>query len=127
MPDARTLLKSTKGKIAMSTKPLSAEADPSDVTKEQLIRDFKVVVADAEALLKATAGQGGEAMSEARARVGESLAAAKAKLTEAEAALVARTKAAAKATDEYVHGHPWQAIGIAASVGLVIGLLIGRR
>jgi hypothetical protein len=56
--EARTLLKSTKGKIAMSTKPLSVEADPSDVTKEQLIRDFKVVVADAEALLKATAGQG---------------------------------------------------------------------
>ncbi|MDQ1316092.1 MAG: hypothetical protein QG662_2201, partial [Pseudomonadota bacterium] len=39
----------------------------------------------------------------------------------------ARTKAAAKATDEYVHVHPWQAIGVAASVGVVIGLLIGRR
>jgi len=111
----------------MSTKNLSAEEDPSEVTKEQLVRDFKVVVADAEALLKATAGQGGEAMSEVRAKVGESLAAAKAKLTDAEAALVARTKAAAKATDEYVHGHPWQAIGIAASIGVVIGMLIGRR
>ena len=109
----------------MSTK--SAGTDPSEVTKEQLIHDFKVVVADAEALLKATAGHGGEAMSEARAKVGESLAAAKAKLTDAEAALITRTKAAAKATDEYVHGHPWQAIGIAASVGVVIGLLIGRR
>ena len=111
----------------MSTSNLSVETGHSDVTKEQLIHDFKVVVADAEALLKATAGQGGEAMAEARARVGESLAAAKAKLTEAEAALIARTKAAAKATDEYVHGHPWQAIGVAASVGVVIGLLIGRR
>jgi ElaB/YqjD/DUF883 family membrane-anchored ribosome-binding protein len=48
-------------------------------------------------------------------------------MSDAEAALVARTKAAAKATDEYVHGHPWQAIGIAASIGVVIGLLIGRR
>ena len=111
----------------MSTKNLSVEADPSEVTKEQLVRDFKVVVADAEALLKATAGQGGEAMSEVRAKVGESLAAARVKLTDAEAALVARTKAAAKATDEYVHGHPWQAIGIAASIGVVIGMLIGRR
>ncbi len=110
----------------MSTKTLS-ETDPSDVTKEQLIRDFKVVIDDAEALLKATAGQGGEALSAARTRAGESLATAKAKMHEAEAALVARTKAAAKATDEYVHLHPWQAIGVAAGLGLVIGVLIGRR
>ncbi len=111
----------------MSTKTLSAETDPSEVTKEQLIRDFKVVIDDAEALLKATAGQGGEALAAARSRVGESLATAKAKMSEAEAALVARTKAAAKATDEYVHLHPWQAIGVAAGLGLVIGVLIGRR
>lgn len=108
----------------MNTK---VETDPSEVTKEQLIHDFKVVVADAEALLKATAGQGGEAMAAARAKVEESLATAKAKMSEAQAALVIKTKAAAKATDEYVHVHPWQAIGIAASVGVVIGLLIGRR
>lgn len=108
----------------MNTK---AEADPSAVTKEQLVNDFKVVVADAEALLKATAGQGGEALAAARARAEESLAAAKAKMSEVQAALVVKTKAAAKATDEYVHMHPWKAIGAAAGIGLVIGLLIGRR
>jgi ElaB/YqjD/DUF883 family membrane-anchored ribosome-binding protein len=111
----------------MSTNTLSAQTDPSNVTKEQLIHDFKVVIEDAEALLKATAGQSGEALSAARTRAGESLATAKAKMHEAEAALVARTKAAAKATDEYVHMHPWQAIGVAAGLGLVIGVLIGRR
>ncbi|MGK2951889.1 MAG: DUF883 family protein [Thiobacillus sp.] len=104
----------------MSTINLSTE-------KEQLIQDFKVVVADAEALLKATAGQGGEAVAAMRAKAEESLATAKVKISEAEAVLLAKTKAAAKATDEYVHVHPWQAIGIAASVGMVIGLLIGRR
>lgn len=109
----------------MSITNLSAES--ADVTKEQLIHDFKVVVADAEALLKATAGQGGEAMTAMRSKVEASLATAKAKMTDAEVALVARAKVAAKATDEYVHGHPWQAIGIAASVGVVVGLLIGRR
>jgi len=110
----------------MSTNNIFAEAN-SDVTKEQLIRDFKVVIADAEALLKATAGQGGELVAAARARAEESLATAKVKMSEAQAALVDKTKAAAKATDEYVHVHPWQAIGVAASVGVVIGLLIGRR
>lgn len=111
----------------MSTKNPSAEIDPADVTKEQLIHDFKAVVSDAEALLKATAGQGGETMAAMRSKVEASLAAAKERMTDAELALIARTRAAAKATDEYVHGHPWQAIGIAASVGMVIGLLIGRR
>ncbi|MDQ1315629.1 MAG: hypothetical protein QG662_1738 [Pseudomonadota bacterium] len=110
----------------MTTKNISAEAK-DDITKEQLIHDFKVVVADAEALLKATAGQGGEAMSAVRDRVEESLATAKARMADAQEELMARTKAAAKATDEYVHVHPWQAIGVAASVGVVIGLLIGRR
>jgi ElaB/YqjD/DUF883 family membrane-anchored ribosome-binding protein len=48
-------------------------------------------------------------------------------MADAQAALLAKSKAAAKATDEYVHTHPWQSIGAAAGVGLVIGLLIGRR
>ncbi len=99
----------------------------TEVTKEQLVRDFKVLVADAEALLKATAGQSGEAVAAMRARVGESLAVAKVKLTEAEQLALAKAKAAAAATDEYVHEKPWQAVGIAAGIGLVIGLLIGRR
>lgn len=111
----------------MNTKTSAAEALAPDVTKEQLIHDFKTVVADAEALLKATAGQGGDAVTAVRARVEESLATAKAKMADAQAALLARTKAAARATDEYVHVHPWQAIGIAASVGVVVGVLIGRR
>jgi ElaB/YqjD/DUF883 family membrane-anchored ribosome-binding protein len=94
---------------------------------EQLIQDFKSVIDEAEALVKATADQGDEAVSTLRRKVAASLAAAKSKVVHAEHELVAKTKAAAKSTDEYVHHHPWQAIGIAASVGVVIGLLIGRR
>ena len=111
----------------MNAKSLSVDTDPADVTKEQLIHDFKVVVADAEALIKATAGQGGEAVAAMRAKAEESLATAKAKMSEAQTALVLRTRAAAKATDEYVHVHPWQAIGVGTAVGLLVGLLIGRR
>jgi ElaB/YqjD/DUF883 family membrane-anchored ribosome-binding protein len=98
-----------------------------DVSKEQLVRDFKILVADAESLLKATAGQSGEAVAAMRAKVGESLAVAKVKLTEVEELALEKAKAAAAATDEYVHEHPWHAVGVAAGVGLVIGLLIGRR
>ncbi|MFA5081105.1 MAG: DUF883 family protein [Hydrogenophilaceae bacterium] len=98
-----------------------------EVTSEQLVADFKVVVADAEALLKATAGQGGEKLAEIRAKAEDSLKVAKARLADAQEALIIKTKAAAKATDAYVHENPWRAIGVAAGVGLVIGLLIGRR
>ena len=111
----------------MNTRNLAVEASPVDVTKQKLINDFKVVVTDAEALLKATAGQSGEALAAMRAKVGESLTTAKAKLIETEEALVVKTKAAASATDEYVHQNPWKAVGVAAGIGLLVGLLIGRR
>lgn len=106
---------------------MSNSSTAVDASKEQLVRDFKILVADAEALLKATAGQSGEAVAAMRAKVGESLAVAKVKLTEAEQLALEKAKAAAAATDEYVHEHPWHAVGVAAGVGLVIGLLIGRR
>lgn len=113
--------------ISMNANSMSGDTDTNDVTKEQLIQDFKVVVADAEALIKATAGQGGEAVAAMRAKAEASLATAKEKMSEAQAALLVRSRAAAKATDEYVHVHPWQAIGVGTAVGVVIGLLIGRR
>ena len=38
-----------------------------------------------------------------------------------------RISDAAKATDAMVREHPWEAVGIAATVGLVLGLLMQRR
>jgi ElaB/YqjD/DUF883 family membrane-anchored ribosome-binding protein len=99
----------------------------NEVTSEQLLTDFKVVVADAEALLKATANQDGEKLAEVRAKAEESLRVVKARMVDAQEALLAKTRAAAKATDVYVHENPWNAIGIAAGIGLVLGFLIGRR
>jgi ElaB/YqjD/DUF883 family membrane-anchored ribosome-binding protein len=97
------------------------------VTKDKLVQDFKIVVADAEELLKATASQAGEKVAAARERVQDSLHHAKVKLAEAEDVIVQKGKLAARATDEYVHENPWRAVGIGAGVGLIIGLLIGRR
>jgi ElaB/YqjD/DUF883 family membrane-anchored ribosome-binding protein len=106
---------------------MSNNIQSTTVTKEQLISDFKVVIADAEALIRATANQGGEAVVNLRAKAEESLAVAKVKLSEAQDALVEKGKIAAQATDHYVHEKPWHAVGIAAGIGLVVGLLIGRR
>lgn len=97
------------------------------VTKEKLISDFKVVVADAEELLKATASQAGDKAADLRAKIQNRLADAKLRIAEAEAALVDRAKQVGRAADNYVHDNPWRSVGIAAGIGFIIGLLIGRR
>lgn len=97
-----------------------------EVSKEKLMQDLRVVVSDAEELLRATAGQAGEKVSAARERIQENLAAAKVRLAAAEEVVVARAKQAAKATDDYVHENPWKAVGIGAGVGLIVGMLISR-
>ena len=97
------------------------------VTKEKLIEDLKVVALDVEELLKATASQTGEKIAAARARAEESLRSAQKRLAGASDEVAARARAAADATDEYVHDNPWQAIGIAAGVAFLVGYLIGRR
>lgn len=97
------------------------------VSKEKLMEDLKVVVADAEDLLRATASQTGERIAAARSKAEESLRAAKVRLAEAQSSVVEKVKVAAKTTDDYVHENPWQAVGIAAAVGLVLGALISRR
>jgi len=98
----------------------------AEVSKEKLMQDLRVVVADAEELLRATAGQAGEKASVVRERIQENVNAVKLRLASAEEDAVEQAKQAAKVTDEYVHDNPWTAIGVAASVGVIIGMLIGR-
>ena len=107
---------------------MSANLTNNDVgvSKEKLMQDLRMVVADAEELLRATASQAGEKVSATRERIQGHLDAAKERLEDAEAMMIEKTKAAALATDEYVHDNPWRAVGIAAGVGFVVGMLIAR-
>jgi ElaB/YqjD/DUF883 family membrane-anchored ribosome-binding protein len=97
------------------------------VTTDKLFEDMQAVVRDAEALLKATAAQSGEKVQEARARTEESLRQAKARLASVEDEALKRARALAGEAEEYMRDNPWHAMGIAAGVGLVLGLLISRR
>jgi len=106
---------------------MSEVTDLYTANKQKLVSDMKVVVADAEEILRATAGVAGDKMGDLRERFGERLRDARIRLADAEAALVDRTKAAARATDDYVHENPWRAVGLAAAVGLLLGVIIGRR
>ena len=110
----------------MST-PASELSNLSDVSKDKLVSDLRVVVADAEEILKATASQAGEKAAELREKISARLRDAKLRLADAEAAIADKTKAAARVTDDFVHDNPWKAVGIAAGVGLLLGVIIGRR
>nr|WP_315188561.1 DUF883 family protein [uncultured Albidiferax sp.] len=96
-------------------------------TQEQLVSDIKSVISEAEEMLHDTADQSGDKISQLRARVKARLSDARERLVDAEAALRHHTKKAARATDDYVHDSPWTAVGVAACVGLLVGLIIGRR
>lgn len=96
-------------------------------SEERLIEDFKKVMSDAEDLLKVTANIGDEKIAEVRSKAEASIQAAKYTIGESKAAFIDRAKATTKATDAYVHENPWKSIGIAASVGAIIGLLISHR
>ena len=99
------------------------EMGEPEVTVGKLVEDFKVVVRDAETLLKASAGELGEKAREARARLAASLEGAKANFYRVEE----KALAGAKATDEIIREHPYQSIGVAFGVGLLIGVLVSRR
>jgi ElaB/YqjD/DUF883 family membrane-anchored ribosome-binding protein len=100
---------------------------PNEVTTDQLLADLKTVMNDAEALLRATSTQTGEKIQEVRARAEESLRQAKARLSSIEDEALRRAREVADAANEYVRENPWQSVGIAAGVGLLLGLLLSRR
>ena len=89
----------------------------------RLASDLKAVVHDAEELMKATAGQAGEKIAELRGRLTTALESAKATCHRLEE----QTVAAAKAADRTIREHPYESIGIAFGVGLLVGVLVGRK
>ena len=97
------------------------------VQKDKLMGDLRVVIADAEELLRLTANEVGESAAAVRSRIQARLSHAKEDLLQLQETVVARAKAAGHAADEYVHENPWRSIGIGAGIGLLVGLLIGRR
>lgn len=96
-------------------------------TNDQWVAEIKRALADTESLLSATADQDGEAMAGLRSQVAASLRLAKRRLASVQNAMLERTLEAARTTDAYVHENPWNAIGAAAGVGLLIGFLLSRR
>lgn len=98
-----------------------------NVSKEKLVADLKTVISDADELLRAAAASTGEKAAELRGRATVMLKRAAEKMQDLQDAALEHGKAAARATDDFVHEYPWRAVGIAAAVGFVLGLLVNRR
>ena len=109
----------------MSTNAQTAAT--AEITTDQLLADLKTVMNDAEALLRATSTQTGEKTQEVPPPAEDSSRQAKARLSSLEDEALRRAREVADATDEYVRENPWQSVGIAAGVGLLVGLLLARR
>jgi ElaB/YqjD/DUF883 family membrane-anchored ribosome-binding protein len=106
-------------------------AKRADVSTDRLQEEFNTVVTETEQLLKSLATAGGEKAGSLRDGVADGIAAAGERLEQLRQQALAQANAAGQATDDYVRDNPWRAIGIAAAVsglaGLVAGLLISRR
>lgn len=94
---------------------------------DQLIGEFKSLMADAEALIKATEDHPSETISSIRNKALETISGARASLSNLEGTLTEKAKVVAEGVDDFVHRNPWEAVGVAAGLGLLIGLFIRRR
>jgi ElaB/YqjD/DUF883 family membrane-anchored ribosome-binding protein len=95
-------------------------------TTEKLVNDLKTLIGDAEELLRATTNQAGEKIAAARQRIEQSLVEGKKALADAEQVVLDRSKEYAETAEDYVRENPWAAVGIAAAVGLLFGLLVRK-
>ena len=101
--------------------------DTNEDARNKMVDEFSAVLTEAEDMLKRAANETGDKAKDLRSQVEAKLLAAKLRLQEIEGEAVDRARVYARVTDDYVHDNPWQAIGIAAAVGFVAGLLMNRR
>jgi ElaB/YqjD/DUF883 family membrane-anchored ribosome-binding protein len=111
----------------MNNVNLSDKGHSPVITGQQLLADLNLVLSDVDALVRATANQRGAEIAKVRTKAADTVTAMKTRVAGAEVALLGKVKQASKIADDYVRESPWRNLGIAAGVGLLIGLLIGRR
>lgn len=111
----------------METNYEDIEKAHSAIARERVMADLAALTRDAEDLLKATAGDVSEKAKEARSRVAVALERAKATYSNIQEQGIAKAKAAAQKADTTIREHPYESIGVALGVGLLIGLLVARK
>ena len=101
-------------------------SDTHPVNAHVLIDNTKLLIADAEELLRLIADQASESVTDLRFRLEDKIAKHKKELARLQQATITKVKEVCQATDEYVHHEPWKAIGMAAGLAFILGLLVCR-
>jgi len=99
------------------------QAMTNEANVEKLLTDLKTLSRDAEAMLHTTTGQAGEKMGELRERLTAALDSARTTGRRLEEKAVS----GAKAADQTIREHPYESMGVAFGIGLLIGMLVGRK
>jgi ElaB/YqjD/DUF883 family membrane-anchored ribosome-binding protein len=94
---------------------------------DDIVSEFRDLAASLDELLEASGVDGSDAIAELKAKAADRVKQAKAAITKIERNAVQAAKDVATKSDDYVHDNPWTSIAVGAGVGLVLGLLIGRR
>jgi ElaB/YqjD/DUF883 family membrane-anchored ribosome-binding protein len=94
-----------------------------ETSTERLVTDLKRVVHDSQDLLHSSVEVAGDGARAMRERLSTAVESAKETLQKLEG----RAAAGAKATDKIIRENPYQSIGIAFGIGLLIGVLVARR
>jgi ElaB/YqjD/DUF883 family membrane-anchored ribosome-binding protein len=113
--------------VNMETYFPTMEQNQSRLARERVMEDLKALASDAEELLRATAGDASDKAKEARARMAAALDRAKTTYEEIQEQSIESAKAAMKQADETIRAHPYQSLGVAFGVGLLIGALLRRK
>jgi ElaB/YqjD/DUF883 family membrane-anchored ribosome-binding protein len=108
----------------METHFANLEQAHSLISRERVLQDLRTLARDAEDLLKVTAGNVGEKGKEFGARLQVAIARARTTCTELQEQTVVSAKAAAKRADRVIRDHPYESIGIAFGIGVLIGVLV---
>lgn len=117
---------SLSGSTTLSSSGMTTLANPQE-HRARLAEEFSHAVDEAQSLLQRAAAEGGDRARELRTEVENRLRTARDRLQQIQEQAADRARDAAKGADHFVHAHPWQAMGLAAATGLVIGLLMHRR
>lgn len=105
---------------------LDGAAKPS-ATQSAVSREFSNFVKDIEDLLQASTLMSGDDLARAKEKIAERIDTARKSAEATGHALADQARKSVSDTDSYVHEQPWQAIGMGAGVGLVVGFLLARR
>lgn len=110
------------------TNPASGNLrDTAGADRERLLSHLREAVTDAEQWLNTVTRDGSADIEHAKAAFKETLQTARTDLLKLEDSVLARGKLAARATDGYVHAHPWGAVAVGAAIGVAAGLLIAAK